>query len=150
MIVFDLKCPSGHVFEAWFGSSGDYESQRARGLVQCPVCGDAGIGKAVMSPRIGAKGNQVAARPDGAVPVSSDPDAKQMLAALATLQKKMLARSEHVGRRFADEARAIHLGEAQKRSIFGEATRAETESLREEGIVAVPLPFPVVEPGREN
>jgi hypothetical protein len=66
------------------------------------------------------------------------------------MQRRVLERSEHVGRRFADEARAIHLGEADKRSIYGEATRVETEALREEGIAVAPLPFPVVEPGREN
>ncbi|MBC8095157.1 MAG: DUF1178 family protein [Akkermansiaceae bacterium] len=36
MIIFDLKCaPLGHVFEAWFASSEDYEAQAARGLVVC-------------------------------------------------------------------------------------------------------------------
>ena len=38
MIVFDLKCTHAHVFEAWFGSSADYEDQRARGLLTCPIC----------------------------------------------------------------------------------------------------------------
>ncbi len=64
MIVFDLRCsPTGHVFEAWFGSSADYESQRQRGLVSCPLCGSDGIEKAVMAPRIGAKGDQAEAGP---------------------------------------------------------------------------------------
>ncbi len=144
MIIFDLKCEgAGHVFEAWFGSSEDYESQRQRGLVSCPLCGDSRIGKAVMAPRVGAKGNQSAAAPD--------PEAmKAMLAAMAAAQKELLGKSSYVGHRFADEARAIHLGEAAARSIYGQATRAETESLIEEGIEVAPLPFPVVEPGEEN
>ena len=59
MIIFDLKCaPQGHVFEAWFGSTDDYEAQRARGLVSCPLCGSAEVDKAPMAPRVGAKGNQ--------------------------------------------------------------------------------------------
>ena len=151
MIVFDLRCDAGgHVFEAWFGSTGDYESQRGRGLIQCPLCGDPDVNKAVMAPRIGAKGNQIAVR-DQAGPVTSDPDAaKRLMAAMAAAQRGLLARSEHVGPRFADEARAIHLGEAQARSIHGQATREQTESLLEEGIKVAPLPFPVVEPGQEN
>ena len=145
MIVFDLKCEGGgHVFEAWFGSSEDYESQRARGLVSCPLCGDERIEKAVMAPRVGAKGNQSSAAP-------VDPEAmKAMLAAMAAAQKGLLEKSNYVGERFADEARAIHLGEASARSIYGKATRAETESLIEDGIEVSPLPFPVVEPGQEN
>lgn len=145
MIVFDLKCEgAGHVFEAWFGSSEDYESQSARGLVACPLCGDDRVKKAVMAPRVGAKGNQSSAAP-------ADPEAmKAMLAAMAAAQKQLLEKSSYVGERFADEARAIHLGEAAARSIYGKATRAETESLIEEGIEVSPLPFPVVEPGEEN
>ena len=145
MIVFDLKCAgAGHVFEAWFGSTEDYESQRDRGLVCCPLCGDERIEKAVMAPRVGAKGNQSSAAP-------ADPEAmKAMLAAMATAQKEMLRKSNYVGARFADEARAIHLGETAARSIYGKATRAETESLIEDGIEVSPLPFPVVEPGEEN
>lgn len=148
MIVFDLKCEGGgHVFEAWFGSSEDYESQRERGLVSCPLCGDGRVGKAVMAPRVGAKGNQSAAAP--AAP--ADPEAmKAMLAAMAAAQKELLGKSSYVGERFADEARAIHLGEATARSIYGKATRAETESLIEEGIQVSPLPFPIVDPGEEN
>jgi hypothetical protein len=147
MIIFDLKCaPQGHVFEGWFGSSGDYEEQQARGLVSCPLCGSGEVAKAVMAPAVGAKGNS------GARDVfSADPESvKLMLAALAAEQKKMLARSEHVGERFADEARAIHLGEAEARAIHGRATRDQAESLIEEGIAVAPLPFPVPEPGEEN
>ena len=76
--------------------------------------------------------------------------AKQMLAALAAVQRKLLQQSEHVGARFADEARAIHLRESAARSIHGRATRAQTESLLDEGIAVAPLPFPVIEPGQEN
>ena len=145
MIVFDLKCEGGgHVFEGWFGSSEDFEDQKERGLIACPLCGDAKVEKAVMAPRVGAKGNQ---GPD----VPADPEAmKKMLAAMASAQKQMLEKSSYVGDRFADEARAIHLGEAAARSIHGKATRAETESLLDDGIEVAPLPFPVIEPGEEN
>jgi hypothetical protein len=151
VIVFDLKCEAGgHVFEAWFGSTGDYESQLDRGLLQCPLCGDPEVAKAVMAPRLGAKINQIAIGEEER-PVTSDLGAaKQMMAAMAAAQRELLSRSEHVGARFADEARAIHLGEAQARSIHGQATREQTESLLDDGIPVAPLPFPVVDPGQEN
>ncbi len=153
MIVFDLRCrPEGHVFEAWFGSSGDYESQQARGLVQCPLCGVGEVEKAVMAPRVAPKSNQRlgGARAASEV-VSSDPaGVKQMLAAMAAAQKQLLERSQYVGDRFADEARAIHLGESDERPIHGRATPEQTESLIEDGIKVAPLPFPVIEPGEAN
>jgi hypothetical protein len=159
MIIFDLKCAAhGHVFEAWFGSSEDYEGQQKNGLVACPVCGGAEVGKAVMAPAVGAKGNRRAAsggsgieKQPGPELLSGDPETvKQMLAAAAAVQRRMLEGSEGVGDRFADEARAIHLGESEKRAIHGRASRAEAESLIEDGIPCAPLPFPVVEPGDEN
>jgi hypothetical protein len=148
MIVFDLRCaPQGHVFEAWFGSSDDYESQRGRGLVACPICGAGDIAKAPMAPAVPAKGGRARA-PDL---FSAAPDqVKRMLAAAAQVQKQLLAKSEAVGDRFAEEARAIHLGEAEGRAIHGRATREEAESLAEDGVPIAPLPFPVPEPGEEN
>ena len=141
MIVFDLRCAAGgHVFEGWFGSSGDYESQRTRGLLSCPICGDAEVEKAPMAPSVAAKGNSA---PDAAT-------VKQMLAEMATLQKKMLEKSDFVGDRCPDEARAIHLGEAEARAIHGRASRAEAKSLAEEGVPVAPLPFPLPEPGEEH
>ena len=152
MIVFDLRCsPTGHVFEAWFGSSPDYESQRQRGLVTCPLCGSERIEKAVMAPHVGTKSNR--ARQDLALQpnLGSDPGAvKEMLAALAAVQKEMLASSAYVGESFAEEARAIQAGDAEARSIHGSATWEQTTALLAEGIQIIPLPFPVIEPGQEN
>jgi hypothetical protein len=138
MIIFDLKCAAqGHVFEAWFGSTEDYESQRARGLVACPICGASEVDKAPMAPNIPAKG----AAPEAV---------KAVLADMAAAQKKMLAGSDFVGDKFADEARAIHLGESEARAIHGQATPQEAEDLRDEGIPVAPLPFPVPPPETEN
>jgi hypothetical protein len=151
LIIFDLKCaPQGHVFEAWFGSTADYEAQKERGLVACPICGSADVMKAPMAPAVGAKGN-AGASPASPELVSGDPaQVKAMLAAAAALQKKMLESSEGVGDRFADEARAIHIGEAEARAIHGRATREQAESLVDDGIPVAPLPFPVADPGTEN
>jgi hypothetical protein len=143
VIIFDLKCASeGHVFEAWFGSSDDYEAQRERGLVSCPICGSAEVSKAPMAPRVGAKGNQ---QPD-----ASPAAVKEMLAEMAGMQKKLLEKSDNVGDRFPSEARAIHLGEAEARAIHGRASRDDAQSLAEDGIPVSPLLFPVPEPGEEN
>lgn len=140
MIVFDLKCGGGHVFEAWFGSSSDYEDQRARGLVSCPLCADASIDKAVMAPNVGAKGNRHA----GATP---SPDVvKAAMAALAQAQQQVLANSEWVGTTFASRARAMHLGEEDHAPIHGQASVEEAKALADEGVAVAPLPFPVVPP----
>jgi hypothetical protein len=143
MIIFDLKCdPLGHVFEAWLGSNKDYEAQRKRGLLSCPICGSNELEKAPMAPALGARGNTQA--------VPSPKAVKAMMAELATAQRQMLERSEHVGDRFPDEARAIHLGEAEARAIHGRASPDDAAELRDEGIPISPLPFPVPDPGEEN
>jgi hypothetical protein len=137
MIVFDLACSASHVFEAWFGSQADYDDQRGRGLVSCPICGDGEIGKAPMAPRI-STGDK------------SAPDPKAMMQAMMMAQAKMLANSEDVGSRFASEARAIHAGDAEERVIHGQTTPAEAKKLVEEGVPVAPLPFPVRDPARDN
>ena len=152
MIVFDLQCSrQNHVFEAWFGSTADYESQRERGLVACPMCGDQQVDKAVMAPRVGPKGNQQSVQDASSQMVAAAPgETKEMLRALAEMQRQILAQSDYVGEQFADEARSIHLGEAPARSIYGKATADQTRSLLEDGIAVAPLPLPVVLPGEEN
>ena len=133
MIVFDLKCEdSGDVFEAWFQSSADYDEQMQRGLVQCPVCHSERVAKAPMAPRVPAKAD-------------SSP-----LARLAALQSAMLEKSEWVGDRFAEEARAMHLGESEPRAVHGNATAADAKSLIHEGIPVAPLPLPVMPPNQVN
>lgn len=154
MIVFDLKCSKAHVFEAWFSSSSDYEAQKERGLLSCPLCGDGDITKAVMAPAVPAKGNtRDDARPvpvaGGEMAVGDDARIKQMLSTLADLQKSMVENSEYVGRRFAEEARAIHYGETDARGIYGETSADEAAQLRDEGIEAMPLLFPT-RPGRTD
>jgi len=148
VIVFDLKCGQAHVFEAWFGSSTDYEDQRGRGLLECPLCGDKDVGKAVMAPRLGS--SVVESEPPVPAAAGPAPEMKAMLAAMAKLQAQMLQKSEWVGRRFADEARAIHLGERDAGTIHGEATIAEARALADEGVEVMPLPFPVVPPDQRN
>ena len=99
MIVYDLVCTAAHRFEAWFGSSGDYDDQQQRGLLKCPVCGSAQVAKAVMAPAVPAKSNR---KGDTQSLANDDP-----MARLLMLQRAFEASSDYVGDRFAAEARAI-------------------------------------------
>ena len=159
MIVFDLRCDGGHVFEAWFGSSAAYEDQRTRGLVSCPMCGSASVEKAVMAPNVAAKGNTRPASPSPSVtpaPAAGNlpdvpPDAIKLdMQALAQAQAKALEGSQWVGVRFADRARAMHLGEESHAPIHGQASPEEAKALIDEGVPVAPLPFPVVPPEASN
>lgn len=142
MIVFDLRCPGGHVFEAWFGASTDFEAQTARGLVVCPICGAGEIVKAVMAPAVASKSNRHSEPSPAGV--------KAFLEKLSGAQRKALENSDYVGDRFASEARAIHLGESEARAIHGQATRGDAAALIEEGVKVAPLPMPFVPPSEEN
>lgn len=180
MIVFDLKCSSGHVFEGWFASGDDYEYQRASGLLLCPVCNAADVSKAVMAPAVTAKSNQKPDMPPGirkkdenmpvhsaagkgGVPVpvpaagpSSPPDAghniqmMQLMRAMAQAQAEALKNSKWVGDRFADQARAMHYGEEDHHPIHGEVDAREARDLLEEGVDVAPLLFPVAPPESRN
>lgn len=155
MIVFDLGCEHGHVFEAWFGSSADFEDQKARGLLTCPVCDSGAVSKALMAPAIPAKGNRgrAAPPPDEAPREAPTPDAiaaaepapgerlRSFMKGMADVQAKIESECDYVGRRFADEARAIHYGETEQRGIYGETTPVEADALRDEGVSVSAMPF---------
>jgi hypothetical protein len=148
MIVFDLRCGDGHVFEAWFGSSAAYETQRAGGLVSCPLCGNGDVAKAVMAPNVGAKGNRAVSAP--ASPAPPPNVVKAAMEMIASAQAKMLEKSQWVGTGFADKARAMHLGEAPVAQIHGQATAEQAQELLEEGVPVAPLLVPVVPPEQCN
>jgi len=142
MIVFDLRCGQGHVFEAWFSSGNAYDEQRSAGQVRCPLCDDAAISKAVMAPAIPAKGNTRPEMTPAAV--------KAALGALAAAQKQALDKSTWVGKAFASEARAMHAGDKAEAPIHGHASLKEAKALADEGVPIAPLPFPVAPPGTVN
>lgn len=161
MIVFDLQCgPNGHRFEGWFGSSQDYESQQARGLVSCPTCGSPEVVKAVMAPNVGRKGNQLpvptrtssepAPTAQSMANAPLPPEAVAMLKAVAAMQAEAIKSSTWVGEKFADDARAMHYGEKDPAAIHGRATLDEARELMEEGIPVAPLLVPVVPPEEAN
>jgi hypothetical protein len=144
MIVFDLKCGGGHVFEAWFGSTEDFAAQSARGLVACPICNDGQCVKAAMAPAVPAKGNRAVQPGNSAHPAADHQQAKDHLAAMAAVQASIESQCTWVGRDFASTARALHDGTAPDdapRGVYGQATIAETRALLDDGVAIAPLPF---------
>ena len=176
MKVLDLQCGQLHVFEGWFGSEDDFQDQLTRGLVQCPLCGDATIAKRLSAPRLnlgGARERSIDAareQPQEQAGASSRDAASKVLReattpgrqdmvggpqadpALATawmaLAKRIIANTDDVGDRFAEEARKIHYGETEERSIRGKASADETQALLEEGIAVLPMLMPEALKGR--
>ncbi|MEM7506617.1 MAG: DUF1178 family protein [Pseudomonadota bacterium] len=133
MILYRLACEQGHEFESWFPGSDAFESQRDRGLVACAFCGSAKVDRALMAPALASD------KPKDDAPLSTPGSEAEV--ALANLRRKVEAESDYVGAEFADEARRIHLGEAEARGIWGEANPADAKALHEEGIPVAPLPF---------
>ena len=135
MIVFDLKCATGHVFEAWFRSNDDFETQKKRGFVDCPACGSHRVEKALMAPAVstGRKREKIA--------LAMGEEQKKAMAELKALSRKMRENADYVGDKFAEEARKIHFGETDPRGIYGEATPEEAKSLAEDGVEFMPIPL---------
>ena len=141
MKVLNLRCAHGHGFEGWFASNEAFDTQLAAGLVECPVCADTAIVKLLSAPRLNLGNAKAPAEAVSAassqVPAELSPEARWMRAV-----REVIAKTEDVGERFADEARKMHYGEAEERGIRGQATREQTEALLDEGIAVMPLPMP--------
>ena len=137
MKVLNLSCAHDHRFEGWFGSEDDFQSQNERGLVECPLCADKTIARLPSAPRLNVSNLRevVPTRP-------LDDDQARRQSHWMRAVRELMDRTEDVGERFPEEARRIHYGEVEERGIRGQASRADAEALREEGIevMAVPLP----------
>ena len=154
MIAYRLACENGHEFESWFASASAFDRQAKRGLVTCPACGSAKIGKAIMSPSVARKDKSTPKPGPGAAEQPAEtpsPQAAQQLAVLGeserqlrnmirALRKHVAETSDYVGHRFPEEARQMHHGEIEHRSIWGEASTDEARALAEEGVEVRPLP----------
>lgn len=150
MKVLDLRCLHDHRFEGWFASEDDFLAQNEGGRIECPVCGDAAITRVPSATRL----NVGSLREPVAVPSPSKPTQTQAPSTAVTLQnawtravQHVLAHTDDVGDRFAEEARRIHYGEADERAIRGIATPDEARALHEEGIEVMPLPMPAAMKG---
>ncbi len=135
MIRYALRCKEGHDFEGWFRSSEGFETLRAAGQVNCTLCGGSDVSKALMAPAVPAERKGVAT-----VPSLNQPQGERE-AMLAKLREHVETTSDYVGLRFADEARAMHEGRSETRSIHGEARPEEARKLIEDGVPIAPLPF---------
>jgi hypothetical protein len=170
MIRYALVCDQAHDFESWFPSGTAFEEQRARGLVECPVCGSMSIEKRIMAPAIARRDRAPQAHPapaaeapqgspqglpqgapNTAPPAPSATESGEAVALLGEREKALRAmirefhahvtqNAENVGERFVTEARRMHYGEAQERPIYGEASPDEARELIEEGVPVQPLP----------
>jgi hypothetical protein len=168
MIRYTLNCDRGHAFESWFQNSAAYDKQAKRSLVTCPVCGSAKIEKAIMAPRVSASSadNEIVAPPPPAPAATEQPASPQQAAKsssdkspsdkspvamvspverelrqkLKEIRDHIVKNANYVGSRFPEEARKIHYGETEHRSIYGEASPDEAKALHEEGIEFHPLP----------
>jgi hypothetical protein len=138
MKVIDLRCGSGHRFEGWFAGDEDFLDQNGRGLIECPLCADKVIVRMPSAPRL----NFGAAESSSAAPAAAADAPSALQTRWMQMVRHVLAHTEDVGERFADEARRIHYGETAERGIRGQASAEEREALREEGIEVHPLPIP--------
>jgi hypothetical protein len=129
VIRYDLRCQNGDEFEAWFGSIADFDAQAEKGQLLCPHCGTTHVEKAPMAPAV-VTGRKKDARNVRAV----------AMAMAAKVREHIKENFDYVGDKFADEARKMHAGESEERSIWGEATPEEARELADEGIDAAPLP----------
>jgi hypothetical protein len=162
MIRYALACAKGHEFESWFANSAAFDKQKKRGLVTCPMCGSAKVDKAIMAPRLvrgdaeriaapvpqqpsaPALPQQVPALPTvppgkSAVAMMSPPE-RELRQKLKELRDHVTKNAQYVGQRFPEEARKMHYGEIEHRSIYGEASPEDAKALHEEGIEFHPLP----------
>ena len=163
MIRYALNCGQGHNFESWFASSSAFDKQAKRGLVTCPICGSAKVEKAIMAPHLAASlgpGGTTDPRPPTTTPTAPPPQAapapsnppktpvavmssaeRELRHKLKELRDHITKNAHYVGPRFPEEARKIHYGEAEHRSIYGEASPEEAQQLHAEGIEFHPLPI---------
>jgi len=146
MIRYTLKCSEDHSFESWFRAADNFDSQRARNLISCPLCGDTDVQKSLMAPRVTtarkkATPEEQIKAPPTPVETPKSPDPQQMEKAIADMRAHVEETSDYVGMEFVDEARKMHDGETETRSIYGEAKAEDAQKLVEEGIPVIPLPF---------
>jgi hypothetical protein len=154
VIQYALACDKGHTFESWFQNSAAYDKQAKRKLIECPMCGSAKVEKAIMAPRLARKDKSTsiavreetasaladAAAPDSSPVAMISPQEHEFRKKLKELRDHLTANADNVGKKFPEEARKMHYGETEHRSIYGEASAEDAKELHEEGIAFHPLP----------
>jgi hypothetical protein len=146
VIRYSLVCEKQHTFESWFADSAAYDKQARRGLVTCPQCGSANVEKAIMAPQLANTSKRgksvVASAPADNAPVAMvSTQERELRQKLKEIRDHLTKNSDHVGAKFPEEARKMHYGEIEHRSIYGEASPEQAKELAEEGIEFHPLPI---------
>jgi hypothetical protein len=151
MIHYQLRCARDHDFDGWFKDSATFEKQAKLGLIECPACGGTDVERALMAPAVARRESlpvpveapqpPAAEPPPAEVKIAAGRMPAQMVAALQRIREEVEKRCDYVGPDFADEARKMHRGEVEPRSIYGEATDDQAESLAEDGIEVARIPW---------
>ncbi len=168
MILYDLRCRRGHVFEAWFRDSAAYDHQAEAGEVACPTCGSKKVAKAPMAPRLARGGLSRGSGETGEAPraeaqtgeaqttetgpaetetakaetaKAETAKAAEAMCTLRGLRRKVEDNFDYVGPQFAEEARKIHYGESDAHNIYGETSDEEAKELRDEGVAFTRIPW---------
>lgn len=159
MIHYQLRCSQSHEFDGWFKDSAGFEKLAKLGLIECPECGDKAITRALMAPAVAtrrsappqpavsspATESQSPPPPPAQVAVSGGapdrPIPDQVRAMLQRMRSEVEKNCDYVGKAFAEEARRMHRGESDKRSIYGETTPEQADALTEEGITFSRIPW---------
>jgi hypothetical protein len=144
MIRYALVCEGRHEFESWFADSAAYDKQAKRGLVTCPACGSAKVEKAIMAPRLAGtrkRKKQPAAETPPATVAMISPQEQELRTKLKELREHITKNADYVGPQFPEEARKMHYGDIEHRSIYGEASLEAAKELHDEGIELHPLPI---------
>ncbi|MFD2265496.1 DUF1178 family protein [Lacibacterium aquatile] len=136
MIVYSLQCTGGHQFDGWFRDSATYDAQTAAHEVSCPVCGSLDVSKALMAPAVRSSKKREATQATEAEQAQA-----AVMQALKTIRREVEDNCDYVGSQFAEEARRIHYGEADKRGIYGEASADQAAELADEGIEVGQIPW---------
>ncbi len=147
MIQYTLKCAQDHRFDSWFQSASAYDKLLTAGMIECSICGDTSVEKAMMAPRVrpartaAQKTEPSAELPQPVQPAPLSTPSNEVEQALASMKKQVEENADYVGGNFVKEARAMHDGDAPERSIYGEAKPEEAKALIEDGVPVMPLPF---------
>ena len=134
MIKYKLSCKDCSVnFDSWFSSSKEFEKVKRLKLLNCIKCGSKSILKSLMAPNIVKTHKK-----ENLIENSKKLKVKNKI---REYQKFIKNNFQYVGDNFSYEARSIHYGKKEKRSIYGNASLKDVNELKEEGIETDIVPW---------
>jgi len=139
MIVYDLACECGYIFEGWFQDRDDFVAQQEAGLLNCPDCGGNTIRKILSPVTTGSPRSSTSMATTDSQETGVSPAA--LMQALKTVQKFVEKNFEDVGAKLAEESLKIHYGVEEARNLRGVVTEEEEKVLEKEGIELLKVPI---------